>query len=113
MIGTTPSMEQLADKFVVSTDMGVWELYSHEDWSRVFQTHVFGPLGVTRAFLPHFREKKSGTLVFIGSTAAWGGIPTLGAYCASKSALRGKSSPTLHPRQSGDILTAARRCRNT
>lgn len=28
--------------------------------------------------------------MFIGSTAAWGGIPTLGAYCGSKSALRGK-----------------------
>lgn len=62
---------------------------SRDDWIKQFQTHVFGPLGVTRAFLPHFRARKAGTLVFIGSTAAWGGIPTLGAYCASKSALRG------------------------
>ncbi|KXH26066.1 retinol dehydrogenase [Colletotrichum nymphaeae SA-01] len=68
---------------------GTIEDDSQEDWNKVFQTHVFGPLGVTRAFLPHFRARKSGTFVFIGSTAAWGGIPTLGAYCASKSALRG------------------------
>ncbi|KAF4776019.1 hypothetical protein HER10_EVM0002819 [Colletotrichum scovillei] len=68
---------------------GTIEDDSQEDWNKVFQTHLFGPLGVTRAFLPHFRARKSGTFVFIGSTAAWGGIPTLGAYCASKSALRG------------------------
>ncbi|KAH8652657.1 oxidoreductase,short chain dehydrogenase-like protein [Tricladium varicosporioides] len=68
---------------------GTVEDDSHEDWIKQFQTHVFGPIGVSRAFLPHFRARKTGTLVFIGSTAAWGGIPTLGAYCASKSALRG------------------------
>ena len=67
---------------------------SRENWIKQFQTHVFGPLGVTRSFLPQFRARKSGTLVFLGSTAAWGGIPTLGAYCASKSALRGRYRPT-------------------
>ncbi|KAH8775424.1 short-chain oxidoreductase [Diaporthe sp. PMI_573] len=60
-----------------------------EDWNKVFQTHVFGPLGVARAFLPHFRSKNNGTFVFMGSIAAWGGLPTLGAYCSSKAALRG------------------------
>ncbi|GJC86430.1 dehydrogenase/reductase SDR family member 7B [Colletotrichum liriopes] len=82
---------------------GTIEDDSPDDWSKVFQTHVFGPLGVTRAFLPHFRAKKSGTLVFMGSTAAWGEIPTLGAYCASKSALRGKGSTALDPCQDGGI----------
>ncbi|KAI3537001.1 retinol dehydrogenase [Colletotrichum filicis] len=62
---------------------------SQEDWNKVFQTHVFGPVGVARAFLPHFRARKSGMFIFMGSTAAWEGIPTLGAYCASESALRG------------------------
>ena len=63
---------------------------SREDWIKMYQTHVFGTMGVARAFLPHFRSRKAGTFVFIGSTAAWGGIPTLAAYCGSKSALRGK-----------------------
>ncbi|KAJ0307872.1 hypothetical protein COL5a_008175 [Colletotrichum fioriniae] len=52
---------------------GTMEDDSQEDWNKVFQTHLFGPLGTTRAFLPHFRARKSGTFVFIGSTAAWGG----------------------------------------
>ncbi|KAH7006779.1 hypothetical protein EDB80DRAFT_576996 [Ilyonectria destructans] len=61
---------------------------SLENWNKVFQTHVFGPLGVARAFLPHFRSKKAGTFVFMGSIAAWGGLPAVGAYCSSKAALR-------------------------
>ncbi|KAH7112583.1 oxidoreductase,short chain dehydrogenase-like protein [Dendryphion nanum] len=67
---------------------GTVEDDSRDDWIKQFQTHVFGPIGITRAFLPHFRARKSGTIVFMGSTAAWGGMPTLGAYCASKSAIR-------------------------
>ncbi|KAH8743178.1 hypothetical protein F5883DRAFT_512606 [Diaporthe sp. PMI_573] len=61
---------------------------SLENWKSVFQTHVYGPLGVTRAFLPHFRSKRAGTLIFMGSIAAWGGLPAVGAYCSSKAALR-------------------------
>ncbi|KAH7413242.1 oxidoreductase,short chain dehydrogenase-like protein [Cadophora sp. MPI-SDFR-AT-0126] len=66
--------------------------FSLGDWIKQYQTHVFGPLGVARAFLPHFRSRKAGTFVFIGSIAAWGGIPTLAAYCGSKSALRANAT---------------------
>ncbi|GJC87392.1 putative oxidoreductase YusZ [Colletotrichum liriopes] len=61
---------------------------SLENWNNVFQTHVFGPLGVARAFLPHFRSKRSGKFVFMGSIAGWGGLSAVGAYCSSKAALR-------------------------
>jgi NAD(P)-dependent dehydrogenase (short-subunit alcohol dehydrogenase family) len=61
---------------------------------------------VARAFLPHFRARKAGTFVFIGSTAAWGGIPTLAAYCGSKSALRGTST-VQHYLQSANRSTGA------
>ncbi|KAH6665353.1 hypothetical protein F5X68DRAFT_225509 [Plectosphaerella plurivora] len=61
---------------------------SVENWTKVYRTHVFGPLGVARAFLPHFRSKKAGDLVFMGSIAGWEGMPALGAYCSSKAALR-------------------------
>ncbi|KAI7778852.1 retinol dehydrogenase [Diaporthe eres] len=59
-----------------------------ENWNKMFQTHVFGPLGVARASMPHFRSKRNGKFVFMGSIAAWGGLPALGAYCSSKAALR-------------------------
>lgn len=34
-------------------------------------TNVFGPLNVNRAFLPYMRERKSGTVVWIGSIGGW------------------------------------------
>jgi len=37
--------------------------------------------------MPHFREKKSGVVVFFGSMTGWKGDAVAGAYCSSKAAL--------------------------
>lgn len=55
-----------------------------------FSTNLFGPLNLTRVLLLHFRSKRSGTFVFIGSICGWRGDPTIAAYCASKFALEGE-----------------------
>ncbi|KAL8936334.1 MAG: hypothetical protein Q9216_004982, partial [Gyalolechia sp. 2 TL-2023] len=55
--------------------------------TRQFSTNLFGPINLTRLLLPHFRSKRSGTFVFIGSICGWRGDPSIGAYCASKFAL--------------------------
>ena len=34
-------------------------------------TNVFGALNVTRAFLPYMREKRTGTVIFVGSIGGW------------------------------------------
>ncbi|KAL9595032.1 MAG: hypothetical protein Q9219_006682 [cf. Caloplaca sp. 3 TL-2023] len=57
--------------------------------TRQFSTNLFGPLNLTRILLPHFRSKRSGTFVFIGSICGWRGDPTIASYCASKFALEG------------------------
>ena len=54
-----------------------------------FNTNVFGVIKVTRAVLPHFRGRKSGTSVFISSLSGWIGDPFVGAYAGSKFALEG------------------------
>lgn len=36
-----------------------------------FQANVFGILNVTNAILPHMRERRSGTVVIVGSRSAW------------------------------------------
>lgn len=36
-----------------------------------FQTNVFGVLNVTNAVLPHMRERRSGTVVIVGSRTGW------------------------------------------
>lgn len=54
-----------------------------------FETNVFGPWRMVRAFLPLMRAQGSGQILMVSSAA--GGIvyPGLGAYAASKYALEG------------------------
>ncbi|KAF8874875.1 hypothetical protein CPB84DRAFT_1829302 [Gymnopilus junonius] len=60
-----------------------------------FNTNVFGALNVSRAFLPYMRERKTGTVIFIGSIGGWRPAPYAGLYSATKWVLRGISE-TLH-----------------
>ncbi|KAK4225944.1 putative oxidoreductase [Podospora fimiseda] len=53
-----------------------------------FQSNLFGPLNLYRAFLPHLRQQGSGTLVTIGSMACWYTMKSCNLYNASKAALR-------------------------
>lgn len=36
-----------------------------------FQTNVFGVINVTNAVIPQMRERRSGTVVIIGSRSGW------------------------------------------
>lgn len=67
----------------------VLKFYSVEEVRQQFETNVFGVFKVTKAFLPYFRERKDGKIVFISSLVAWVGHPFGGAYSGSKFALEG------------------------
>ena len=67
------------------------EIHRYEDFLAQFETNVFGTIKITRAVLPHFRTRKSGTLVFISSSSGWQGDPFSSAYSGSKFALEGRS----------------------
>ncbi|PPQ72404.1 hypothetical protein CVT26_003797 [Gymnopilus dilepis] len=75
--------------------VGAVEESTPEETLAQFNTNVFGALNVTRAFLPYMRERKSGTVIFIGSVGGWRAAPYAGLYSATKWALRGISE-TLH-----------------
>ncbi len=62
---------------------------SREDWDRVFRVNVTAPFLITRAVLPGMIARRSGRIVFIGSTASTQGYLHQSAYCASKHALLG------------------------
>lgn len=56
-----------------------------------FDVNVFGVMDVTRAFLPHFRQQQSGTIINVSSGAGLFTLPMISLYCASKFALEGFS----------------------
>ncbi|KAI0789104.1 hypothetical protein C8Q75DRAFT_793392 [Abortiporus biennis] len=47
------------------------------------------------AFLPYMRQRKSGTIVWLGSIAGWRGFANIGLYIGTKHAVRGLSE-SLH-----------------
>ncbi|KAL8832835.1 MAG: hypothetical protein Q9191_000019 [Dirinaria sp. TL-2023a] len=66
----------------------VVEECSYERWLTQFETKFFGTINLTRAIIPHMREKRSGTIVNIGSIFGWRGNAACAAYNASNAALR-------------------------
>ncbi|KAI8961222.1 NAD(P)-binding protein [Daldinia sp. FL1419] len=68
---------------------GGWEDIECDQLLSQFDTNVFGVYRVTRAVLPHLRERRSGVMVFISSLSGWHGHPFTGPYAGSKFALEG------------------------
>jgi NAD(P)-dependent dehydrogenase (short-subunit alcohol dehydrogenase family) len=64
--------------------LGYVEAFTAEDLARVLDINAVGVHRVNRAVLPHMRERRSGTLVYVGSTTTVDVPPFLGPYVASK-----------------------------
>lgn len=71
--------------------IGPLESFTDEQIALQIQTNLFGVVNVSRAFLPYFREKKSGTFINITSTFGLLSFPTCSMYSASKFAVDGFS----------------------
>lgn len=74
---------------------GVFEAMSDEDIHRQFDTNVFGLMRVTRALIPHFRERCGGVIVQIASMGGRLTFPLYSIYHATKWAVEGFSE-SLH-----------------
>jgi NAD(P)-dependent dehydrogenase (short-subunit alcohol dehydrogenase family) len=71
--------------------VGPIEAISDEETRAIFDTNFFGTLNVTRAVLPHMRKQRSGHVIQVSSSHAWGAGPGIGMYSATKCALEGAS----------------------
>ena len=60
-----------------------WET-SQEVWDTVLGINLTGTWNTARATIPHLRERRAGSLLFVSSIAGVKGIEHLGAYAASK-----------------------------
>lgn len=68
---------------------GPFEGSTQADVQRQFDTNVFGLMNVTRAILPHMRERRSGTIVNVSSIGGRLTFPFYSLYHATKWAVEG------------------------
>lgn len=67
------------------------EELSHDEWRKVIDVNLTGPFNVSKAVYPYMKEKRSGHIVNITSTASKRAWPNASAYHASKWGLTGFS----------------------
>jgi NAD(P)-dependent dehydrogenase (short-subunit alcohol dehydrogenase family) len=72
-------------------EFGIFESTPREQTLAQFEVNVFGVMDTIRAILPHFRERKAGSIINISSGAGRFTLPMISLYCASKFALEGFS----------------------
>lgn len=71
------------------TQVGAVEETTEKELRDLFELHVFGPVALTQAVLPHMRRQGSGAVVQMSSVGGQVTAPGFGAYCATKFALEG------------------------
>ncbi len=60
-----------------------------EDWHQIMNTNFWGYVYTINAILPHFLDRKTGTIINVGSVGGKMPLPDMTAYCASKYAVTG------------------------
>ena len=73
------------------THVGATEETTDAELRDLFEVHLFGPVALTRAVLPHMRSRRSGAIVQISSMGGQLSFAGFGAYSATKFALEGMS----------------------
>lgn len=70
---------------------GAFEEVSDAEVKQLFDTNVFGLIHVTKAVLPHLRERRAGHIVNLSSVGGLIGLPGWSMYNATKFAVEGMS----------------------
>ena len=71
--------------------VGPFEASTQQQIERQFQTNVFGLMNVTRAVLPHMRERRSGVIINVASMGGRITFPLYSLYHGTKWAVEGFS----------------------
>ncbi|MBC2900724.1 oxidoreductase [Streptomyces cupreus] len=73
------------------THVGAFEETTEQELRELFDVHVFGPAALTRAVLPHMRERRSGAIVQMSSMGGQMSFAGFSLYSGTKFALEGMS----------------------
>lgn len=76
--------------------VGAVEEASAAEVEALFRTNVFGLLAVTRAVLPHMRQRGAGRILNISSIGGYRSAAGFGVYCSTKFAVEGLSEALHH-----------------
>ena len=71
--------------------LGAVEEIEDEQVRKQFEVNCFGTLNLTKALLPHFRQKKSGHILNVSSVGGFTSFPGTGIYSSTKFAIEGYS----------------------
>ena len=69
--------------------LGAFEATPMATAREIFETNTFGVMAMTQAVLPQFRERRSGVVVNVTSSATLAPMPLVAVYAASKTAIEG------------------------
>lgn len=76
--------------------VGAFEATPMAHIRKVFGTNTFGVMAMTQAVIPQMRERRSGVIVNITSSATLAPFPLAAAYTASKQAIEGFTGSLAH-----------------
>ncbi|MEQ1942256.1 SDR family oxidoreductase [Mesorhizobium sp. VNQ89] len=83
--------------------VGAFEATPMEHVRRVFETNTFGTMAMTQAVIPQMRERRSGVIVNVTSSATLAPMPLAAAYTASKQAIEGFTGSLAHELAAFDV----------
>src|SRR4051812_17893678 len=84
------------DVLVNNAGIGAAEEFSLAQTQNVFDVNVFGLIRMTKAVLPHMRNRGSGRVINVSSAAGFVLNPFMANYVATKHAVEGYSEPLDH-----------------
>ncbi|WLR92869.1 SDR family oxidoreductase [Shinella zoogloeoides] len=84
--------------------VGAFEATPLSHIRRVFDANTFGVMAMTQAVIPQMRERRSGVIINVTSSATLAPMPLAAAYTASKQAIEGFTGSLAHELAHFNIL---------
>jgi NAD(P)-dependent dehydrogenase (short-subunit alcohol dehydrogenase family) len=81
------SVDVLVNNAYIPDVFRTFEKVELDEWRRIVDVNLFGPLQVTKAVVPHMRTRGGGSIVFVNSMIVRKPIALQGGYAVSKGAL--------------------------